>query len=97
MRPVPYPNDDETGTQDDVLVADPLSASTMALWAEISRKNRTIFSEIFKTVPNDAVRNWDQYNVRITAGHDKIVFSKLTSIGICPEGPDWTCCTRRNT
>lgn len=67
MRPTPHPNDDEIGTQDDLTVADPLSTSTESLWTETARQNREVFSEIFKTVPCDAVKNWDQYDVGISA------------------------------
>ncbi|KAJ7212524.1 hypothetical protein GGX14DRAFT_534321 [Mycena pura] len=57
MRPAPTPNEDETGSQEDALVADPLSAETLALWNDTARKNREIFTEIFRPVPTNLVRD----------------------------------------
>jgi len=70
MRPVPYPNDDLTRTREDQTVADPIAV--MGLWDSTAVRNRAIFSEIFKTVPTDAVRNWDQYKAfmpKVKTGH----------------------------
>ena len=64
MRPAPIPNDDETTLLEDSVVADPLSSETDALWNETARRNREIFTEIFRPVPSNLVRNWDAYNVR---------------------------------
>lgn len=66
MRPAPFPNDQELGSNDQV-VADPISDATDFLWKETARKNREIFSEIFKPVPTNLVRNWAAYDVRITS------------------------------
>ena len=63
MRPAPHPNDDETGTNEDDAVADPLAPETEALWNDTARKNREIFTEIFRPVPTNLVRNWDAYPV----------------------------------
>lgn len=65
MRAVPYPSEDETQSNEDQLVADPLSDQFLDLWDGTARKNRQIFGEIFKTVPTDVVRNWDQYKVSL--------------------------------
>lgn len=64
MRPAPYPNDDETDTREDSLVADPIADSTWYLWNETARKNREIFQEIFRPVPTNLVRSWAAYDVR---------------------------------
>ncbi|GJE90640.1 phospholipase D [Phanerochaete sordida] len=61
MRPSPVPNDDELGTPEDNAVADPLSPSTEALWNDTARKNREIFTEIFRPVPTNLIRSWDAY------------------------------------
>jgi len=61
MRPAPHPNDDETDEGEDKIVADPLADLTMSLWNETARRNRAIFAEIFRTVPTNSVKNWDQY------------------------------------
>lgn len=63
MRCAPQPNDDETKLEEDALVADPLANSTLQLWMDTSRKNREIFTEVFRIVPTNLVRNWKAYSV----------------------------------
>lgn len=63
MHAPPVPADDETHLEEDRLVADPLSDELERLWHGTARTNTAIFTEIFRTVPNDSVRNWDQYKV----------------------------------
>ena len=63
MRPAPLPNDDETATQEDDAVADPLSDNTDALWTHTAKSNRDIFTEIFRPVPTNFIRTWDAYDV----------------------------------
>jgi phospholipase D1/2 len=63
MRPAPYPNQDETRSPEDSLVADPLSDETLSLWYDTARKNREIFTEIFRPVPTNLVRDWNAYDV----------------------------------
>lgn len=63
MRCAPTPNDDETRLPGDALVADPLANSTLQLWADTARKNREIFTEVFRIVPTNLVRDWEAYNV----------------------------------
>ena len=63
MRAPPWPQADETQLREDALVADPLSDGMLNLWYTTARSNREIFSQIFRTVPTDNVRNWDQYKV----------------------------------
>ena len=63
MSPAPVPNDDETGTDEDAMVADPLSDETTSLLADTARKNREIFTEIFRPVPSNLVRDWHGYDV----------------------------------
>ena len=64
MRPAPIPNDDETGTADDACVADPLADSTDALWNDTAKRNRDIFTEVFRPIPSNFIRKWDAYEVR---------------------------------
>lgn len=64
MRPAPTPNEDETGCEEDALVADPLADATLELWRTTARKNREIFTEIFRPVPTNLVRDWKAYEVR---------------------------------
>ncbi|KAJ7482689.1 hypothetical protein FB451DRAFT_1235871 [Mycena latifolia] len=72
MRPAPYPNEDETRDDEDALVADPLSDETLNLWNTTARRNREIFTEIFRPVPTNLVRDWkayDNYVPKVKAGH----------------------------
>ncbi|KAF5376461.1 hypothetical protein D9615_008601 [Tricholomella constricta] len=72
MRPAPHPNDDETNTEHDNQVVDPLAMSTMFLVIETARKNREIFTELFRPVPTNLVRDWalyDKYVPKVKAGH----------------------------
>jgi phospholipase D1/2 len=66
MRPVPHLNDDQTESREDSLVADPLSKETDSLWKETAKKNREIFTEIFRPVPTNLVRSWTSYEVSHT-------------------------------
>lgn len=66
MRPAPHPNADQTSTAEDAAVADPLAPETEALWNDTARKNREIFTEIFRPVPTNLVRTWDAYAVRLS-------------------------------
>jgi len=63
MRPAPFQNDDETCEQEDALVADPLSENTESLLNDTAKRNRDIFTEIFRPVPSNLVRNWKAYDV----------------------------------
>src|SRR5262245_8790322 len=65
MRPAPYPSDNEIGSPDDDAVADTLADSTLNLWFETARKNREIFTEIFRPVPTNLVRDWGAYDVGV--------------------------------
>lgn len=63
MKPAPYPNKDEFDTAEDRTVADPLADDTLNLWNQTARKNRDIFTEIFRPVPTNLVRDWKAYEV----------------------------------
>ena len=65
MRAVPVPNDDETGEDEDRMVADPLVEATDDLWNNTARKNREIFTEIFRPVPTNLIRSWGDYEVSV--------------------------------
>lgn len=64
MKPVPTLNPDEFGLPEDTLVADPMSIDLEDLWNGTAQRNRAIFAELFRTVPSDTVRNFEQYKVR---------------------------------
>ena len=63
MRSAPVPNEDNIGDPYDLLVADPLAEATEQLWNNTARKNREIFTEVFRPVPSNLVRNWAAYDV----------------------------------
>jgi phospholipase D1/2 len=63
MMPAPTLNDDEVDSEDDRIVADPLSDDFINLWNTTATRNRGVFTELFRTVPSDLVASWDQYNV----------------------------------
>ncbi|KAJ7715564.1 hypothetical protein B0H14DRAFT_3633076 [Mycena olivaceomarginata] len=62
MRPAPTLNEDEAGCEEDGLVADPLPEQMVELWNKTARKNREIFTEIFRPVPTNLVRDWEAYD-----------------------------------
>ena len=66
MHPAPYPASEITYSEEDRLVADPLIHETDQLWKETARKNREIYTEIFRPVPSNLVQNYDAYDVCIT-------------------------------
>ncbi|KAI1141927.1 phospholipase D/nuclease [Hypoxylon sp. FL0543] len=55
------PQQYDWGSQSDRLVEDPLSEDFRRLWTETARTNTEVFTKVFHPVPNDNVRNWDQY------------------------------------
>lgn len=81
MRPVPYLNDDQTDSREDSLVADPLSKETDSLWRETAKRNREIFTEIFRPVPTNLVRSWSSYDV----SHTITMFFNSIYIILCPD------------
>ncbi|THU96802.1 phospholipase D/nuclease [Dendrothele bispora CBS 962.96] len=72
MHPAPTPQEDTTASEEDQLVADPLSEKTMDLWRDTARKNREVFTEIFRPVPTNLVRDWkayENYVPKVKTGH----------------------------
>ncbi|KAK7028554.1 phospholipase [Favolaschia claudopus] len=72
MHPSPTPNPDASGSKYDRLVADPLAQATLELWNNTARKNREIFTEIFRPVPTNLVRDWkayENYVPKVKTGH----------------------------
>jgi hypothetical protein len=67
MRPAPFPASDVTNTYEDRLVADPLIQQTDQLWKDTAKRNREIFTEIFRPVPTNLVRNAAAYDVCVIA------------------------------
>ncbi|KAF6747521.1 phospholipase D [Ephemerocybe angulata] len=72
MRPAPHANVDETDSEQDALVADPLSEEGSNLWVGTARKNREIFTECFRPTPTNLVRSWEAYDAyvpKVKTGH----------------------------
>lgn len=78
MHCAPTPNEDETGLEEDAIVADPLSDDTQRLWNDTAKKNRDIFTEVFRPVPSNLVRSWSGYDV--SAGISNLVRLRLTRV-----------------
>ena len=60
-EPVGVPNAYDYGSPEDNIVADPLSPTFQALWNSRARTNTDIFRKVFRAVPDDHVRNWNDY------------------------------------
>jgi hypothetical protein len=89
MRPAPVPNENEMGSEEDNAVADPLSAETDRLWTETARTNREIFTEIFRPVPTNLVRDWNAYSVGARNSLDSwLCLTSVLPAELCPEGED---------
>lgn len=72
MRCAPVPNEDETHDPYDLLVADPLADTTLQLWMDTARRNREIFTEVFRPIPTNLVRSWSAYDAyvpKVKTGH----------------------------
>jgi len=72
MQAAPVQNEDELGTPEDLLVADPLSDEFIDLWRRTAHTNRQIFQELFHPVPSDLVRrkeDYEKYVPKIRTGH----------------------------
>ncbi|WWD04171.1 hypothetical protein V865_002237 [Kwoniella europaea PYCC6329] len=75
MHPAPVPHEYDFGSAEDKAVEDFLSDEFEQLWVGTGRGNREIFEKIFRPVPNDSIRNWEDYkkylapNAGISSGH----------------------------
>ena len=63
MKPAPHPIEDESRLGEDRAVADPLANETIHLWENTAKKNREIFTELFRPVPTNLVRSKSAYKV----------------------------------
>ena len=55
------PNIYDWGSPADLLVVDPLSKTFTTLWNQTAKTNTDAFARAFHCVPDDRIRNWDQY------------------------------------
>jgi len=65
MTPVPSAPEDTTASQEDAIVADPLSNEFETLWKTTAKQNTAILLDVYKTVPNNLVKSWKEYDVSI--------------------------------
>ncbi|PWN47065.1 phospholipase D/nuclease, partial [Violaceomyces palustris] len=65
MRPPPHWKPDQERLKHhpewEALVEDPLGEEVEKMWKDQARTNTSIYEEIFKVVPTDSVKNWNQY------------------------------------
>jgi phospholipase D1/2 len=61
FEPVGIPNQYDWGSPEDNIVADPLSDAFQSLWNSRARTNTEMFRKVFHAVPDDTVRNWNDY------------------------------------
>ncbi|KAG8828433.1 hypothetical protein FRC19_006531 [Serendipita sp. 401] len=79
MTPVPNAQIDTTNSPEDHLVEDPLSDEFLALWNGTAKNNTDIFWNIFRTVPNNAVKSWTDYNQDIPSVSEGHVVANLSA------------------
>lgn len=61
FEPVGVHNRYDWNTPEDNIVADPLSDAFESLWNSRAKTNTEIFRKVFHAVPDDTVRNWNDY------------------------------------
>ncbi|GAA6062083.1 hypothetical protein JCM10212_006506 [Sporobolomyces blumeae] len=61
MRMVGIPHVDETESEEDRIVRDPLSPELERLWTGTAEKNARIFGDVFHCVPAAGIETWAQY------------------------------------
>ena len=61
MHPSPMLNEYDFGSEEDLIVQDPLSDAFQETWFGTAKRNREAFANVFMPVPNDEIRNWKQY------------------------------------
>jgi phospholipase D1/2 len=61
MHPAPEAIEYDFGSPEDLAVQDFLSDEFERLWCETGRRNRRAFEHIFRPIPNDTIRTWEEY------------------------------------
>jgi len=61
MRMVGTPHVDETESEEDKIVMDPLSVELEQLWKGTAAQNSEAFGNVFKCVPAAGIQTWAQY------------------------------------
>ncbi|EEH20371.2 hypothetical protein PABG_02630 [Paracoccidioides brasiliensis Pb03] len=60
-EPVGVPNLYDMNSPEDQVVSDPLSDTFQSLWNSRAKQNTEVFRKVFHAVPDDTVRNWNDY------------------------------------
>ncbi|KAF3483297.1 phospholipase D Active site domain-containing protein [Arthroderma uncinatum] len=60
-EPVGVPNQYDFGTPEDNIVADPIADTFHSLWNSRAKQNTEVYRKVFHVVPDDTVRNWNDY------------------------------------
>ena len=61
FEPVGVANSYDWNSPEDRVVADPLSDAFESLWNSRAKTNTEVFRKVFHAVPDDTVRNWNDY------------------------------------
>lgn len=61
FEPIGVPNHYDWESPEDRAVVDPLSETFDSLWNSRARQNTEAFRQVFHPVPDDTVRNWNDY------------------------------------
>ena len=61
MHPAPMLNEYDFGSAEDKAVEDVLSDDFQRVWTGTGRGNRASFEKVFRPVPNDDIKSWDDY------------------------------------
>ncbi|KIR56547.1 phospholipase D [Cryptococcus gattii Ru294] len=75
MHPAPLPHMYDFGSAEDKAVEDVLSDEFTDLWIGTGRRNREAFEKVFKPVPSDDTKNWEDYkeylkpHIGVSSGH----------------------------
>ena len=59
--PSPHEHTNFLESKEDQTISDPLSEDFFNLWTGTAKKNREVFSDVFRTVPHDSVTSWAKY------------------------------------
>ncbi|KAG1449258.1 hypothetical protein G6F56_008696 [Rhizopus delemar] len=61
MLPLPTPQIDTTGSEEDKMVMDPLDEKTLDMFNSTAKTNTLAYRHVFHCVPDDTVTNWEEY------------------------------------
>ncbi|KAM5446440.1 putative phospholipase D [Microsporum audouinii] len=60
-EPVGVPNQYDFGSPEDNIVVDPVADTFHSLWNTRAKHNTEVYRKVFHVVPDDTVRNWNDY------------------------------------